>query len=272
MTNGLNRTQSVSPFDTLKANGYECWRMDAHNVPRELSGMPELPGARRYGWLLFDADGTLFDYDRAETTALSEAFGQIGVTFAPAWLADYRRINKAVWQALEQGQITPDALKVRRFELLLQTIGVAHPAADLSELYLQCLASRSDLIDGACELLQALQGRYRSVILTNGLRAVQRNRLARSRIRDYIAELIISEEIGHAKPAREFFDAAFARLGHPPKHEALMIGDNWSSDIEGAAKYGIDTCWYNPARLPRPGSPLINYEITSLRELLGLLR
>ena len=29
--------------------------------------------ASRYKWLLFDADGTLFDYDRAERVALEQA-------------------------------------------------------------------------------------------------------------------------------------------------------------------------------------------------------
>ena len=48
--------------------------------------------ARRYRWLLFDADGTLFDYDRAERVALEQALGQIGESFEPSHLAAYRRI------------------------------------------------------------------------------------------------------------------------------------------------------------------------------------
>jgi 2-haloacid dehalogenase len=228
-------------------------------------------GAPPYQWLLFDADGTLFDYERAETVALSQAFERIGAAFEPGYLATYRRINQALWQALERGEITPGALKVRRFELLLAAVGIAHPPADFSAIYLQCLAACSELLDGADEVLQALRGKCQVAILTNGLQAVQRSRLARSAIRDCVAQLIISEEVGYAKPAREFFDAAFARLGNPSRRQVLMIGDNWSSDIQGAAQYGIDSCWYNPGRQPRPGSPAITHEIASLRELLPLL-
>ena len=65
------------------------------------------------------------------------------------------------------------------------------------------------------------------VILTNGLQVVQRGRPARAVVRQQIAEIIISEEIGFAKPAKEFFDAALARLGHPSPREALMISDAW---------------------------------------------
>ena len=224
-----------------------------------------------YQWLLFDADGTLFDYDRAETVALSQSFQHIGAPFDPGWVAAYRRINLAQWQALERGETTPAVLKVRRFEPLLQTLGIDHDPADLSHIYLRCLADCSELVEGALEVLKALHGKYRAVIVTNGLRAVQRPRLARSAIAGCIADLIISEEIGAAKPAKEFFDTTFARIGHPPRQAVLMVGDNWSSDIQGAAQYGLDTCWFNPARQPRPASPPITREIASLHELLPWL-
>ena len=35
----------------------------------------------RYRWLVFDLDGTLFDYDAAEVHALTLAFAEIGVEF-----------------------------------------------------------------------------------------------------------------------------------------------------------------------------------------------
>ena len=154
-----------------------------------------------YQWLLFDADGTLFDYERAEATALEQAFGLIGVAFDPSYLPTYQRINQALWQAVERGEITPGVVKLRRFELLLEAIGVGGSAAALSAHYLECLAACSELIEDASEVLQALHGKYRIAILTNGLQVVQRGRLARSVIRDHIADIIISEEIGFAKPA-----------------------------------------------------------------------
>ena len=227
--------------------------------------------APRYRWLLFDADGTLFNYDRAERAALAQALQQIGVPFEPAHLTTYRRFNQEVWQALERGQITPDRLKVRRFELLFQSIGVNHSPAEFSTRYLAALADCSELIDGTQEVLRALKPKYRIAVVTNGLEAVQRRRLDRSAIRDCIAAIIISEEIGAAKPAKEFFDRAFARLGDPAKHEVLMIGDNWSSDIVGGAQYALDTCWYNPHRQPRPNGLAITREISSLRELTDWL-
>jgi YjjG family noncanonical pyrimidine nucleotidase len=223
--------------------------------------------APRYRWLLFDADGTLFDYDRAERAALEQALAQIGVAFDPGHLATYRRINQALWQGVEKGEVTPSVVKVRRFELLLEAMQVAHSPAALSDGYLECLANCSELVEDAETVLGALHRKYRIAILTNGLTVVQRGRLARSVIRHHVSDIIISEEIGAAKPAKEFFDTAFARLGNPSKREVLMIGDGWVSDIQGAVEYGIDACWYNPGRKPRPANYEITREIASLREL-----
>ena len=223
--------------------------------------------APHYRWLLFDADGTLFDYDRAERTALEQALAQIGVSFEPGHLATYRRINQALWQGVEKGEIKPAVVKVRRFELLLEAIRVTHSPAALSAGYLECLANCSELVEDAAAVLGALHRKYRIAILTNGLTVVQRGRLGRSVIRHHVSDIIISEEIGAAKPAKEFFDTAFARLGNPSKREVLMIGDGWASDIQGAVQYGIDACWYNPGRKPRPANHQITREIASLSEL-----
>ncbi|HEV2692481.1 MAG TPA: YjjG family noncanonical pyrimidine nucleotidase [Verrucomicrobiae bacterium] len=226
---------------------------------------------QRYQWLLFDADGTLFDFDRAEGLALQETFRLQGVPFDPAYLPIYRRISRTLWDAVERGETTPSQLKVRRFELLLETLGLTHAPADFSASYIESLAARPELITDAAEVVHALAGKYKLAILTNGLQAVQRPRFARSAIRDHITQIVVSDEIGVSKPAKEYFDAAFAQLGNPPKHETLMIGDGWAADILGGVNYGIDTCWHNPAKKPRPSELRITREISSLRDLLPWL-
>ena len=101
---------------------------------------------QQYQWLLFDADGTLFDYDRAESAALRQVFGLFGETFEPAWQAVFQRVNQALWHGVEKGEVTPDMVKVRRFELLLPEIGLGHSPAAFSARYLECLASCAELI------------------------------------------------------------------------------------------------------------------------------
>jgi 2-haloacid dehalogenase len=225
----------------------------------------------RYKWLLFDADGTLFDFDRAETSALCKTLEQFGVPFTPERLTTYQRINNQLWRALENGLITTGDLKVRRFESFFEELQLDLSPHSFSLAYLEQLGTCSELIAGAVEILQALHTRYQLAIVTNGLKAVQRSRLARSPIRDYIAEMVVSEEVGASKPDQAIFDAAFERIGRPLKSEALMIGDSLTSDMEGGYRYGVDTCWYNPTNQSQSVDLKITYQIGNLAELANIL-
>ncbi len=226
---------------------------------------------KHYPWLWFDADGTLFDYDRAEATALRQAFSAFRLPFEDSYLDIYREINQRLWQMLERHEVTPAVLRLRRFELLLESVQLSASIDQLSSIYLEQLAGCADLIEGAHEVLQTFAQTCQIAIVTNGLQAVQRGRLARSTIQPFISELIISEEIGAAKPHAAFFEAVSARTGYPPKSDVLLIGDSLTSDIRGGVDYGIDTCWYNPAAEPRPEGLPITYEIRYLRELLEVI-
>ena len=59
----------------------------------------------KYEWLLLDIDGTLFDYDGAESLALARTFGQMGLPFKPGHVATYRGINHQLWQDLSAGML-----------------------------------------------------------------------------------------------------------------------------------------------------------------------
>jgi 2-haloacid dehalogenase len=230
---------------------------------------------KHYPWLFFDADGTLFDYNRAEATAFRKAFEYLPFHFEDGYLDVYQKINRELWKALERHEITPAVLRVRRFELLLEALQLSGSADDLNIAYVEQLGLCTDLIDGACEVLQTLSESSRIAIVTNGLEAVQRSRLRRSSIYPFITELIISEEVGAAKPHPAFFDAAFSQIAarneRPPKSDVLIIGDSLSSDMQGGVEYGIDTCWYNPAKERKPESLPITYEIEHLSELLEII-
>jgi 2-haloacid dehalogenase len=226
---------------------------------------------KHYPWLFFDADGTLFDYNRAEATAFRKALEALQFEYQDSYLNTYQKINRELWSALERHEVTPAVLRLRRFELLLEALQWTGSAEDLNVTYVEQLGLCTDLIDGAYDVLQALAQSSRIVIVTNGLEAVQRSRLRRSAIQPFINELIISEEIGAAKPHPAFFDAAFARIGNPSKPEVMIIGDSLTSDMQGGADYGIDTCWYNPGGEVKPEALPISYEIQSLPDLVNLI-
>ena len=225
----------------------------------------------KYKWLLFDADGTLFDYDKAERHALGGTFAALGLEYEARYAEVYRRINGEIWLDFENGRITQERLRTRRFELLFDAIGVECDPGEFSSRYLANLALGTDLIAGAEKAVESLHGRVGLVLITNGLADVQRPRFAGSAVGQYFSEVVISEEVGSAKPAQAIFDVAFSRMGFPNKRDVLIVGDSLSSDIKGGSDYGIDTCWFNPEGKRNDSAVVPQYEIDELKDLHLLL-
>ncbi len=225
----------------------------------------------RYSWLLFDADGTLFDYERAERAALEHSFHEVDITFEPVHLTTYRRINGQIWLDFEEGNITAERLKGRRFELLFNELHKSIDAQAFSDRYLTHLSEATYLIDGAEAIVKHLAATYHIGIITNGLTKVQRPRFKASVLAPYIEAAIISEEIGVAKPDPRIFELAFEQMRHPDRNKVLMIGDSLTSDIQGGCNYGIDTCWFNPNDAKNTISFQPTYEIHALSEMLNIL-
>ncbi len=226
---------------------------------------------KHYPWLWFDADGTLFDFARAEAQALPNTFAAVGLPYEPAYMQTYQRINHALWAQVERGEMTQSTLQARRFELLLEELNLSTPASQFGATFVEQLGLGAQLLDGAHEILNTLHKTSRIAIVTNGLTKVQTARLANSTIHQFVSALIISEEIGAAKPQADFFRIASARTAGPPKEHVLMVGDMLHTDIRGGADYGLDTCWFNPKSAERPDDLPITYEIKHLVDLLEIL-
>jgi len=226
---------------------------------------------KRYKGFLFDADNTLFDYDRAETEALTATLGEAlpGVPREKA-LASYHQINDGFWRRFEQGAVTLEELKTGRFQALLESLGRDGDAAAVSSRYLAELSQRAYFLPHAREVIEHLSRTFPLALVTNGISVVQRGRMARSGIQDRFRALLISEELGFAKPDPRFFQAAVEAIAVPPG-ELLCVGDNPASDIDGARSAGIDACWYAPRRQPWPGPRQPpSMVISDLREILDL--
>ena len=227
--------------------------------------------APRYRWLLFDADGTLFDYDAAEAAAIVGTWEELGLAVPDGLVAAYRRINAELWRLYEEGGISQLDLQVERFTRLLSELGGASDAATLSRRYLETLSRQTYLLDGARRLLEWARDRFRLALITNGIPEVQRPRIRRSGFDRFFPVVVISGEEGVAKPAAPIFEVAMRRMGQPDRREVLLIGDSLTSDVRGGVDFGLDTCWYNPVGEDRADGPEPRYEIRRLDELRAIL-
>lgn len=226
---------------------------------------------KNYQWLLFDADNTLFDFDRSMQQALQDTLEATGVTFDQSFHATYETINTQCWSDFEHGKISKAELRTWRFSLFFEAIRVELDADQFATEYLYLLSQMTFLIEGADVLLESLHSEFRLGLVTNGLKEVQRPRLAKSGIQDYFEVIVVSDEIGHAKPHAGFFDYAFQEMRQPDKSEVMIIGDNLNADIRGGLEYGIDACWYNPKLAARENGIEPTYEISKLEAIRGVV-
>ena len=176
--------------------------------------------------LFFDLDNTLLDFNRAERAAIAKTLKSFHIAPEPSVLKRYSELNLAQWKLLEQGKITRDQVKLRRFRLLFAELNVDVPAKEAAHTYETLLAQGHYFIDGAEELLETLYGQYRMYLVTNGTLSVQKGRLKSSGISRYFEDIFISEELGYNKPGREYFDCCFSRIPDFHKETAVIIGDS----------------------------------------------
>lgn len=225
----------------------------------------------RYDVLLCDADNTLFDFNKAEENAFAMACEIMGFSSTPELLATYSKINEALWKLLEQGGITQDVLRVRRFEQFLEAIHREDDAQKMCDAFVGALGRQSVPLDGAVEAVKRWSAKVPVVIVTNGIGQVQRGRMAGSEIRPYISGLVISEEVGAAKPNPLMLEKGMELARVTDRRRALMLGDSLTSDMAAAGNAGVDACWFNPKGAANDRGVPIAYEIASLDEVDAIL-
>lgn len=228
---------------------------------------------KHYSVVFADADNTLFDFNRAEAHAFALTMREFGLTPDEALCARYHEINDGLWKALERGETTQPKLRIDRFRLLMEAYAPEIDPVAIATRYTDHLSESAFLLPEALESVKRWSAKAPVYLVTNGISDVQRGRLSRSEIKPYIADIVISQEVGTQKPDPKMMEAALAVAGNPDKRTVIMIGDSLSSDIRGAINAGLDSCYFNPKGTPNTSGITPTYEIRSLREvdtLLGL--
>ena len=226
----------------------------------------------RYDVLLCDADNTIFDFNKAEEYAFADTCAHMGFEATDALLAVYSEINEALWKLFEQGGITQKDLRVRRFEQFLAAIGKGDlNAQEMSEAFVRSLGQQSVPIDGAIEAVKRWSEIVPVIIVTNGIAKVQHGRMEKSEVRHFIRGMVISEQVGAAKPDPKMIFEGMKLANVSDKSRVLMLGDSLSSDIAAAANAGVDACWYNPNGAKNGKNLPVRFEIADLDEVDAIL-
>ena len=223
-------------------------------------------------WIFLDLDDTILDFGQVEDAAIRKTLSSFGISPTDGTVGRYSAINKAQWEALERGELTREEVQVRRFDILFRELGCSASPEAARDGYMLALSREHGFMPFGKELLDALYGRYKLYIASNGTLSVQTPRIADSGVGRYFDGIFISEQLGAVKPQKEFFDACFAAIPHFSPREAVILGDSLTSDILGGIHAGIRTCWFNPKGKAGRADIRPDAEIRELPAFLSLLK
>lgn len=211
-----------------------------------------MPLGTRIDAVLFDLDDTLHDnYGLIHRTAqrvaeeLSEQCTIDARLFADAYFAS----GEEYWERIRR--TGPQSVGLRQWIRthmvhaagLDQEPELADRATDLFDRYYK---EYIRLYPEVSELLVVLRDRGMKLgLVTNGLTDTHREKIALLKLEEIFDTVLIADEVGMAKPDPRFFLLACARLGVQPDH-ALMVGDHWERDVQGARNAGLLALWFNP--------------------------
>lgn len=214
--------------------------------------------------VLVDLDDTLFDHQhcaREALTGVRAIHGCFAGLDLGALEQSHARILEELHLDVMAGRIELDAARIERFRRLYLAAGVeadavlaARTAAAYRERYLEARQA----VDGAEDFLAAVRQRAAVVVVSNNLLQEQQDKLRHCGLDRHVDVLVVSEEVGVSKPERRIFEVALERAAADAA-EAVMLGDSWVNDVEGARAAGIRAVWFNRDGLeaPDPDVPVI---------------
>lgn len=229
----------------------------------------------------FDVGNTLLFAEPSVGTQYARAAGRCGLEF-PAAGADERflmawRTAASTHQGLIYGRDHEDA-KVFWCRVIARTFDGLEPPPEsmlrrlVEDLYTTfSRAGAWRLTPAWAELLRACRFRGLRVGLISNWDIRLRPLLSELGLLASVDAVVISAEHGVEKPDPQIFARGVRQLGVAPA-ACLHVGDGWREDVCGGAAAGLQTVWFNPVGLARPGPlPAGACEVRDLNEVLARL-
>ena len=219
----------------------------------------------------FDADGTLWDFDRVMRHALEVTLAELrrrrpGEATTALTVEELVAIRDEVaadhrhdWSRLED-------IRLAAFTATLERLGLDDPALarELNALYLRHRFDDIELFDDVTDCLDAVGRRHPIGLLSNGNSYPERCGLD-----GRFAFTVFAEQHGTAKPDPALFEIA-AHAAGCSLDELVHVGDG-EADVVGARRAGCRVVLINRSGACHPVADEADAEVTDLREVPPIL-
>ncbi len=211
---------------------------------------------------IFDLYGTLIDINTDEWNddlwkKMSVLYGYKGAHYSYKELnSEYDRLvgleKESVRKAHPEYKVID--IKIEKvFKKLFTQKGVKAAKAQvmfIAEAF-RCYSTKYiKLYDGVIDLLDTLKLKDKKIyLLSNAQRSFTENELNMLGLTEYFDGICISSDEECSKPDFNYYKILFDRYGLK-KSESIMIGNDYLSDIGGAADFGIDSLYIHQSISP----------------------
>ncbi|MCK4506817.1 MAG: HAD family hydrolase [Candidatus Aegiribacteria sp.] len=229
-----------------------------------------MPG-NKYKTILFDLDGTLVNYDAAQKCAAAKAIEQLGKSLSPELEQKVLELvsGNAVQdiEACRPGWMPADSAYMQN---IFTEAGVNLPSGLFLSNYFEAMSQHGEALPGVIDLLISLKKDHTIGIVSNGLGPVQRKRLAKAELMEYLDLLVVSCEAGYAKPDPAILQFAM-KLAESTPENTLFVGDSAGSDMGVAEAAGVDFVFIQPdGDFSAPGPRVL--ELRKIADLKNFLK
>jgi putative hydrolase of the HAD superfamily len=197
--------------------------------------------------VIFDIDGTMLDHKGAQRAGLIKLHGMLEVAqrvSADEFVAIWRQEADRYWEQYQAGKITFIQQRILRVNAVFDRLGAYASDETAMRVFWAYLAEyeRSwKLYDDVLPCLESL-GEYTLAVISNGDSGQQRRKLEKTGIAPYFSSVVISGDLGIAKPDPGIFERSLQELGVLAE-EAVYIGDRLEGDALGAKGVGMQAIW-----------------------------
>lgn len=224
--------------------------------------------------VIFDMDGTLIKHTWQLSRLTETLFARFAEPLAPlthdAFFDCFWPKNEDMWYMMVAGVIDGDTAAKYSYFNTLRVLGKdTGLAGAMVECWNELVLAEAMPFEETFSVLERARRRYQVGILTNGFTTLQRGKIKRHHLDEWVDFTLVSEEAGYHKPDRRLFEAVLKLAGDVSPEQVLYVGDSWVADIEGARGAGLTPIYLCPAEDSSATSGVVT--VQNLSELLRVL-
>ncbi|KKZ99844.1 hypothetical protein B4147_4133 [Bacillus wiedmannii] len=221
--------------------------------------------------IFFDIDGTLLDYDTAESKGIIDFFQTYNTIFLGNELEAtkfWHELSEKYFNKFLSKELSFQEQQVMRMYHLFKTYGVnlsARESQHRFNQYIELYKNNWTLFEDVLYTLQTLQQRgYSLGIISNGDYEQQIEKLTALNILQYFQYIFTSSEIGISKPNPKIFQRTVLQLNLEMK-DCYYIGDRLETDAISSTAAGMHGIWLNR------NNSLQKYDVFTIHSLYEVL-